>query len=527
MKICILGDRKVGKTSLFNLLRGRPFTEAYEPTKDIQTCFIDWNYKTSDEAVRVEVWDVVDNSSGSFAVDALKMTERFKKERRGSFRFASADSSSVDVFRNTNAVILMFDLSRPETLTRASQILATTPVAMPVLILGNYRDSGVSTDMKQQVDRVLHEHASRPCLYYVEASMKNGFGLQALRAYFNVPFLSHKISQIQFVLREAEDELDRCKQEVGLLVSEQDYSQFERVFVEAQKNRGSVAMRSSSEIPADAPAESSASSEAAQHAVSSKVHDEDEEEEVVVKKKKKTKAEKEAEKAAKEKARKEEEKRRKKEQKSQNLDDLDAFLDSESEDSDDDAALKRKLANLNSSEEDDDRRPSKSKKAAKVSPKESKKKKIAVEEDAEEDVVLKKKKSKKVVEPEVEEEVIVKKKKKSKKVVEDDDEDLPKKSRKEAKSVRYVVSHRVSHVMFSAVVHCSHLLFLLLTVLVPALAPVPALRQPQLLPQYRLRINLLSILERQVWMTSFQMMMTSLHQNMQQLQQWQQRKMKT
>ena len=56
------GARKTGKSALLGRLQGKPFEPEYTPSPEIATAFIKWSYKSSDDKIRVEVWDVVDRT---------------------------------------------------------------------------------------------------------------------------------------------------------------------------------------------------------------------------------------------------------------------------------------------------------------------------------------------------------------------------------------------------------------------------------------------------------------------------------
>lgn len=114
VKIILKGDRNVGKTQLFRRLQAQPFVEEYTATEEIQVANIMWNYKTSDDIVKVEIWDIVDvaNKKKRLVSDKLKIENSSSDAGAENVPEYGLDANTIDVYKNTNGVILVFDITK-------------------------------------------------------------------------------------------------------------------------------------------------------------------------------------------------------------------------------------------------------------------------------------------------------------------------------------------------------------------------------------------------------------------------------
>ena len=139
MKIIIKGDRNVGKTCLFHRLQGQKFIEEYIPTEEIQVASIQWNYKATDDVVKVEVWDVVDRGRRRRKLEGLKM-DNTPANAENIIEEPALDAEFLDVYKGTNGVIIVMDITKNWTFDYVQRELPKIPSHIPVIVLGNHCD---------------------------------------------------------------------------------------------------------------------------------------------------------------------------------------------------------------------------------------------------------------------------------------------------------------------------------------------------------------------------------------------------
>ena len=142
MKVVLRGARRSGKTSLVRRLQGLPLQEEYEPTPEIQTATIRWAYKSSDDKIEVEVWDVVDrvlsNGAGQDEDDdddAPAGLSGAAAKRGGRADSSSAlDAEHIDVYRGCQSVVVVVDMRSKEQWEHGKSIIKGIPLDSSILI---------------------------------------------------------------------------------------------------------------------------------------------------------------------------------------------------------------------------------------------------------------------------------------------------------------------------------------------------------------------------------------------------------
>ncbi|XP_030853601.1 rab-like protein 6 isoform X2 [Strongylocentrotus purpuratus] len=231
MRVIIKGDRNTGKTTLFHRLQGGKFTESYLPTAEIQVASIQWNYKATDDVVKVEVWDVVDKGKPRKRErNTLKIDNKDTDEDDPDN--PCLDASFLDVYKGTNGVVMMLDISKKWTWQYVEKELPKVPTHIPVLVMASFKDLHEEQAVyREEIEYFIKELDRPPGSAHIrvaESSMKNGFGLKYLHSFFNIPFLQLQRETLLQQLQRNQLETDATLEELDARIEseDQDYDMY-------------------------------------------------------------------------------------------------------------------------------------------------------------------------------------------------------------------------------------------------------------------------------------------------------------
>lgn len=249
MKVVIKGDSRTGKSSLFLRLKGYGFDDNYVPTENLNVTSINWNYKATDDIVKIDLWEAIDAATKrSINYVDLKLENRPEMALTGdnkqndhphsnndkqppvrhtitnvslngsnfnpipeSAKQSLAElSENLDVYKGTHAVLLVMDMTKSWTFKYIQNELPKIPKQIPVLMIANHRDQGHHRTVSPEQIKAFIEGLDRSTcdgvVMHTEASMKNGFGLKLIEKFFNIPFL--RLQEASFL---KQLELNRCE----------------------------------------------------------------------------------------------------------------------------------------------------------------------------------------------------------------------------------------------------------------------------------------------------------------------------
>ena len=132
--------------NVYFVFQGGSFVESYTPTDEINVTSIQWNYKATDDIVKVEVWDVVDKGKKRAQLSGLKIQDT----KIPNIEQPALDAEFVDVFKGAHGVIIMFDVTKAWTFDYVKREAPKVPKQIPLLILANFIDQVHSWDFFRQ-----------------------------------------------------------------------------------------------------------------------------------------------------------------------------------------------------------------------------------------------------------------------------------------------------------------------------------------------------------------------------------------
>jgi len=220
LKILVRGARGSGKTRLLLRLQGKnPPAELqkYQPTPEIQVVHAHWRNSFSNDTVKVEAWDVVDEAlseedNGFLRAEQLDPDAPAGLPLRMSRR-CLLDSSLIDIHRGADGVIILHDARSQDSWAFARKILEETPEPLPVLILRNFFDApdAIHNDGTYEVIAQSQLETARCFLRQIDCNLTGTRGLKEVFSFIAIPFLLKRKMYFESKLRECEDWLQELQ----------------------------------------------------------------------------------------------------------------------------------------------------------------------------------------------------------------------------------------------------------------------------------------------------------------------------
>eukprot|EP01084_Bolivina_argentea_P131728 232481_1 len=223
MKVVIRGDRQTGKSALFHRLEGGGFIKEHRTTAQIQCSHVLWPYKTTDEMVNLEIWDVVDKAI--LPSNLMEDNNGIVAPSVVSKNLLPADSTTIDVYKNAHAIIFMVDPTRKWTFEYVKTNISLIPNGIDCVILFGKKDlHNLWTLTDAEIDEFMIKQPKN--IRSLQISLQDCYGMKELHNFFNLPFLRMKAKYLEQELKRAEREYEQSKVELDVMKNHQNYDEF-------------------------------------------------------------------------------------------------------------------------------------------------------------------------------------------------------------------------------------------------------------------------------------------------------------
>lgn len=227
VKVVVRGQRGSGKSALLARLRGLKAGDSQGPTREIAVSHVHWRNTVDEAVVKVEAWDVVDEAleldpqEAAADPDAplgLPPTEEMRRSRLGSHTFELLDARVVDVYREADAVWVLYDPRSRASFEHASRLARESPPGLPLVLLRSKSDLWADSPARalpasqaagEALAAELRGLGPVPvrAVHHLACSSLTSEGLGVLYTYLQVPVLSARRRQLAELQRRNDEQL--------------------------------------------------------------------------------------------------------------------------------------------------------------------------------------------------------------------------------------------------------------------------------------------------------------------------------